>query len=245
MSPSVRHLSPKLPAPRDLDGRVKIALLLAYSIALFAVQGFGGLGAATLLLGAVVARGGVPWGHLARAVLPAYGIAAFLLLYNGVAASWTTGLLVAGRVLLLVYASIAMVSLSTPTELTAAIQRLLAPLGRCGVPVRDIATALSIALRFMPVTARELADVRVAQAARGAAFEQGSLGARAKAWAGLMVPLFVGLFRRADRLACAMDARCFGAKPQATSLDERRFGLGDGAVLVVGIALALGVALIP
>lgn len=60
-----------------------------------------------------------------------------------------------------------------------------------------------------------------------------------------MVPLFVGLFRRADRLAAAMDARCFGAAAAPTTLDGRRFRGSDGAVLLVGIALCVAVALIP
>ena len=68
--------------------------------------------------------------------------------------------------------------------------------------------------------------------------------ARVRANAGLMAPLFVGLFRRADRLAAAMDARCYGASGQPTSLDGRRFSLGDGVVLVVGSALCLGAALL-
>ena len=60
-----------------------------------------------------------------------------------------------------------------------------------------------------------------------------------------MVPLFVGLFRRADRLAAAMDARCFGASTAPTTLDGRRFRGSDGAVLLVGIALCVAVALVP
>ena len=47
------------------------------------------------------------------------------------------------------------------------------------------------------------------QAARGADFETGNLFQRAKAMVPLLVPLFVGSFRRADELAMAMEARCY------------------------------------
>lgn len=230
---------------RALDGRVKIALLVAYSVCLFLIDGLAGLAAATLLLAAAGAAGRLTLGSVLRAAAPAYVIAAFLLLYNGVNLGWAPALVVTGRILLLVYASIVLVSLSTATELTAALQRLLAPLGRLGLPVRDATTALSIALRFMPVTAEELAAVRRAQAARGATFDSGGVAGRLRTYGGLMVPLFVGLFRRADRLACAMDARCFGAAKRPTHLDEPRFTAVDAVVLAVGAGLCALLPLIP
>lgn len=233
------------PFVRALDGRVKIALLLAYSVALFLTPSLEGLAVAAAVLAAVAVATRVRLGALLRGAAPVYVIAGFLLIYNGVAAGWDVGVLVAGRVLLLVYASLAMMALSSSAELAWAVQRLLAPWGRLGLPVRDAACALSIALRFIPVTARELAAVRAAQASRGAAFDRGGLGERMRAWGGLMVPLLVALFRRADRLACAMDARCFGASKTPTTLDERRFRSSDGVVLVVGLALCAGFALLP
>lgn len=232
------------PAVRRLDGRVKIALLVAYSVMLFLVEDLVGLGAAAVLLAVAMVAGRVRGASVLRAGMPAVVIAVFLLLYNGVSSGWVAGVAVAARVMLLVYASAALMELSTPTELSEALRRLLAPLGRVGLPVRDATCALSIALRFIPVTAEELASVRAAQASRGAALGTGSMGARLRANAGLMAPLFVGLFRRADRLAAAMDARCYGASAEPTSLDERRFSLGDGVVLVVGCGLCLGAALL-
>lgn len=233
-----------MPFVRALDGRVKIVLLLVYSVALFFMSGWGGLAGAAALLAAVVAVARVQPGMLLRKAAPVYVIAGFLLVYNGVADGWSVGVLVAGRVLLLVYASLTMMALSSSEELTWAVRRLLEPGRRLGLPVRDIACILSIALRFIPVTARELSVVRAAQASRGAVFHHGGLKERLRAWSGLMVPLFVGLFRRADQLACAMDSRCFGANDMPTTLDERRFRLCDGVVLVVGIALCAGFALL-
>lgn len=233
--------------PRDrrrLDGRVKMALAVAYAVALFLAGGALSLAALAGLLAAVAALAHVPWRTVAAGGAPAYVIAAFLLLYNGVAAGWGAGALVAARIVLLVWGSIVLVETSTPTELSEALRRLLAPLARAGLPVRDATTALSIALRFMPLLREELASVRAAQISRGAPLEGGRLPARVRANAGLMVPLFVGLFRRADRLACAMDARCFGAAAEPTSLVCRSFSLSDGVVLVVGCGLCLGAALL-
>ncbi|MEC4176096.1 energy-coupling factor transporter transmembrane component T [Adlercreutzia sp. R7] len=228
-----------------LDGRVKIALMLAYSVSLFLLHGTVGLVAAAGLLALAVVAGRVRVGRLLRQGAPALVLAAFLLLYQVANAGWATGAMVAGRVVLLVYAGLVLAALSTEKQLAEALQRLLAPLAQWGVPVRDVTAALSIALRFLPLTARELACVRAAQRSRGASLEAGGLYARLRANAALMVPLFVGLFRRADRLAAAMDARCFGATAMPTSLNARRLSLGDGVVLVVGCGLCLGLVLLP
>lgn len=232
------------PAAR-LDGRVKIALAAAYAVALFLAESPLALGLALALLAVAAAWAQVPWRTVVAGAGPVYLIAAFLLLYNGVAAGWGAGILVAARVILLVYASILLVESSGAVELAEALRRLLAPLGRCGLHVRDVTTALSIALRFIPVTAEELGTVRAAQLSRGASLASGSVAARLRAHAGLLVPLFVGLFRRADRLATAMDARCFGAADRPTALDDGHFGVRDGLALSAGLILCVAVALVP
>ncbi len=171
-------MAPLLTAPsriprfvRALDGRVKIALLMAFSVALFWAHSLSALAAAAALLAAVMAFGQVRWAAVLKGGAPAYVIAAFLLVYNGMSLGWTAGTVVAARVLLLVWGSLVLVSLATATELSEALRRLLAPLGRVGLPVRDVTTAFSIALRFIPLTAEELAGVRAAQASRGASFQ--------------------------------------------------------------------------
>jgi len=94
----------------------------------------------------------------------------------------------------------------------------------------------SLALRFIPVTAEEFGRVHDAQWARGASFAEGSLWERLRAWQTVLIPLFVGLFRRADSLAVAMDARCYGAPDvERTSLAPRAFSGRSGLVLAVGL----------
>ena len=96
---------------------------------------------------------------------------------------------------------------------------------------------------YAPCKAEELARVRDAQWARGAAFSEGGLRARLGAWQTVFVPLFVGLFRRADALAVAMDARCYGTSDvPRTSLARRRLTAGDVCVLVAGLAACAALA---
>ena len=230
---------------RTVDARVKIGLLVAYSVALFCTENLLGLGVAAALLAAVASVGDVPVARLLREGAFAYLIVGFLLVYNVAASGWLAGIAVALRLLLLVWASLLLTALSTLAELSEALRRLLSPLGCLGLPVRDFTMSLSIALRFMPLLSEELRAVRAAQASRGAAFEGAGLVRRLRAYGHLMVPVLVGLFRRADRLAAAMEARCYGASGESTSLVERRFSVGDGAILLFGVAVCVAFALIP
>lgn len=169
---------------RVVDARAKIGLLVAYSVALFCTGNLLGLGVATALLAAVAFVGGVPVARLLREGAFAYPIVGFLLVYNVAASGWLAGIAVALRLLLLVWASLLLMALSTPAELSEGLRRLFSPLGRLGLPVRDFATSLSIALRFMPLLSEELRAVRAAQASRGAAFEDAGLVRRLRAYGG-------------------------------------------------------------
>ncbi len=247
-----------------LDARVKVILLAAYSVALFAAGAWTGLGLAVLLLGAVLAASGLPWGRVLAMAAPVYVIAAFAVAFNALSgglgaptagesalasalaalspsAGLGRGLFFGLRIVLLAWGSLLVSYTSTSTELTDALRGFLAPLRPLRVPVDDAATALALAVRFIPLTAEELGRVRDAQWSRGSALD-GGLAARLKAASSTMIPLFVGLFRRADALALAMDARCYGAPGSRTSLSARRLGVADVAALVVGVALCVVMA---
>ena len=126
-------------------------------------------------------------------------------------------------------------------------QALLVPLACVGVPVGDIALVLSLALRFIPMVFEELARIRDAQASRGANLSLGPVVNRVRAWGAVFVPLFVGLFRRADRIAIAMDSRCYcaaGSTVKRTSLSACAFSALSFAQLSAGIVLFVVVALL-
>lgn len=161
--------------------------------------------------------------------------------FGFVPAGFARGCFFAARIVLLVVASLVVTYTTTSTALTDALADFLRPLRRLRVPVDDIAMVFSLALRFIPVTAEEFGRVHDAQQARGAAFAEGGLWQRLRAWQTVLIPLFVGLFRRADALAAAMDARCYGAEAGRTSLRDRRLTGGSVGVLVVGLAACVAI----
>ena len=130
---------------------------------------------------------------------------------------------------------------TSPIALTDAIERLLKPLSKIGVPVHTFAMMLTIALRFIPTIVEETDKIMAAQKARGADFTTGSLAQRAKALIPVIVPLFASAFRRADELATAMECRCYHGGEGRTKLRVLRLGWRD---LLALLALALFVAAI-
>lgn len=144
------------------------------------------------------------------------------------------GLFFALRIVLLVLICSLLTFTSSMMELTDAMLRMFGPLRRFGVPVDDIAMMISIALRFIPTTAREAQMIQLAQKARCANFDDGNLFVRLKAWVPVFIPLFVRLFRRADDLADAMDARCY-AGGRRTRMNVTTLSGADIATLIIGI----------
>ena len=165
----------------------------------------------------------LPLSRINGALVPVYVLAAFSLLFNVVYApnadGLLTGLFVAVRMVALIAASIVVCFTSTSSELLQAFRWIIAPLRRLRVPVDDIAFTLALSVRFIPVIEDEFVRIRMAQKARGAE-TSGSLKRALEIWGSAFTALFIGLFRHADSLATAMDARCYGAAPQRSHLPK-------------------------
>src|SRR5699024_8878328 len=85
-------------------------------------------------------------------------------------------------------------------------------------PVHEMAMMMSIAMRFIPTLIEETDKIMKAQTARGAEFDSGNIIKRAVSLVPLLVPLFVGAFKRADELALAMEARCYSGGENRTRM---------------------------
>ena len=214
------YLSGDSPVHR-CDARVKIAVLLAFSIGIFFVHTWWGMAvfAAVVAVVALVAR--IPVGMLNRMLVPVYVLAAFSVLFNVLAAPGIGGLL-AGlflgvRMVVLVAASFVACLSSSSSDLLEAFRWFIGPLRHVRFPIDDAAFTLALALRFIPLVEDEFETVRAAQKARGALMA-GSFHHKLRVWGAAFSAVFVGLFRRADAIADAMDARCYGAAPTRTRL---------------------------
>jgi energy-coupling factor transport system permease protein len=246
-----------------LDPAAKLGIVAAFTVGLFNAGTFAGLAVLMLavLAGILVAAVPVP------VALRGVRAVAFILVLTVVANAlrWApataalvrfgplavdrTGLLsgvfFAARIVLLVVGTSLLTLTTSPVELAGGLERVFAPLRLMRVPVGDLAMTLTIALRFIPTTVEEADRIMTAQAARGARFDSGGPLVRARSYAPVLVPLFFNLFRRADELATAMEARCYRGSEGRTQLRESRMRALDWATLALtGSALiAMGVVM--
>ena len=130
---------------------------------------------------------------------------------------------------------------TSPLELADGIETLFRPLQRFRIPVHELAMTVTIALRFVPILVDEANRLHSAQLARGADFGGGPIR-RIRSLLPLLLPLFVSAFGRADRLAIAMEARCYRGHHGRTHYQTLTLAGRDYAVLI-GIFLFCGLAL--
>ena len=148
---------------------------------------------------------------------------------------------IAMRLVLLIIVSSMLTYTTSPTDLTAAIERLLKPLNLIKVPVHELAMMMTIALRFIPTLLEETEKIMNAQKARGADLESGGMMKRAKALIPILIPLFISSFRRAFELATAMDCRCYTGGSGRTRLNVLRYKFRDVFAFILVAAVCAGI----
>lgn len=92
---------------------------------------------------------------------------------------------------------------------TDAIERLIIPLQKIKFPSHEIIMIGVIAFRFVPTLVEELERLMKAQIARGADLDRGNLIVRVIKLSGLLIPLFISAYGRAEDLILAMESRCY------------------------------------
>ena len=132
-----------------------------------------------------------------------YRIWQFVITQEGV----EQGALISVRLMLLIILSTLLTFTTSPLKLTDALESLLSPFKRLGLPAHELAMMMTIALRFIPTLISETDKIMKAQQSRGADFVTGSIMSRLKNMVPILVPLFLSAFRRADDLALAMECR--------------------------------------
>lgn len=241
-----------------LDPRTKIILLFIFIVGIFIFDtplSYVALSAGTLLL-IYVSR--VPFGMMLKSLKPLLWILIFTFgihlvstpgetifrfwVFNITAEGFWQGFFVSLRLVLLILMSSLLTFTTSPLELTDALEMLLSPLKRIGVPAHELAMMMTIALRFVPTLLEETDRIMKAQMARGADFSSGNIIKRAQNLVPILVPLFISAFRRADELATAMEARCYRGGDNRTRMKELSLGLNDAVATLTIVMLVLVLA---
>ena len=237
-----------------MDPRMKLILTFALIVIVFVSQGFIGFGLILRFILMVALSSGIALKYILRGLKPILFIVLFTFVLNvffqtggevifrlGFVKITDDGLrlafFLAARLILLVICSQLLTLTTSPIALTDGLESLMRPLKKIHFPAHEIAMMMSIALRFIPTLMDEANKIMKAQMARGADFESGNLVQRAKAMVPLLVPLFVGAFRRAEELALAMEARCYHGGEGRTRMRQLKYGSRDA--IAAGIMIAL------
>lgn len=236
-----------------MDPRVKLAILVALSLYILRTET---LAAAWITLGllatAFAAR--IPPRRILRAlvpILPFLGLLFLLhLLFTEGTPVWRSlpapthegfgkGLIVSWRFLNLILAAALLTQSSSPSELAQGIERLLSPLRILRIPSQDLGLMISLALRFVPTLLEEYEKIKEAQVSRGLDLRAGSLVVRLRKLSGMVIPLALSVFRRADELAAAIEGRGY-VHGRRTYLRELRLSRVDGVALIFVALFILG-----
>jgi biotin transport system permease protein len=244
----------------NLDPRVKLAITISLSVFILWVKPLAVFVIGSTLLLAALASG-IRLRTIGQALRPLLFFITLIFLVHalfsegktlssipllGISISYAglqQGFFVVWRFVCLIIAAVLLTMTTAQSEMIAAIKYFLKPLKRLRVPVDDIAVMIMLALRLMPVLLTEKERVETAQKARGYHSRRSVFIVRIKAFLSLALNVLTGVFRRADELALAMEARNY-QRGERASLAELKLTSFDYLVLVfIGVLIVIFVAL--
>lgn len=237
-----------------MDPRAKLLLGIVFIVVALAARNAAALGAVAVFVAGFYLLSRIPLKYVAKSLAPLLFIVVVASLLNlfvvqggPVIFEWAfiriseggvqSCLTIAAR-LVLILLGMSLVTMTTMTlDLTEALERLLSPFARFGLPAHELGMIMGIALRFLPQFASELVTIYHAQISRGAALASSPVKGM-RMLSSLLVPLFTSAFRHAETLSAAMDARCYHGGAGRTRLHPLKFSARDGGAVAVLAVLA-------
>ena len=231
-----------------LDVRFKILFLILISLTSLS-GGFAGLGMLTCLLITLIFHARLPL----KSGLKELRFFLLLLLLIMVARMLTTpgpalikinsyamtrsglitGALICWRLVIIVLIGYLFVFTTRPSEIKAAVQWFFKPFGF--IPGKRIATMMGLVARFVPVILNQAKETGEAQRARCVENRRNPLDRLIR----IGIPLIRRTFAQADKMALAMEARCYVENRTDPELAAKRIDwLALAVMLIVGGVVA-------
>jgi energy-coupling factor transport system permease protein len=120
---------------------------------------------------------------------------------------------------------------------TTRVEEVAYALGRLGVPY-PAGFTLTLAFRLVPLFFDAAATIVQAERCRGLRMDRGGILARLRRFVPVIVPVFVGALRRADRMAMALELRGFNSGRARTTFLRATIARRDVVAGVLAAALA-------
>lgn len=237
-----------------LDARVKLISLSILTAAIILTNTILGYCSLAILTASLIVLAKVNFMHMLGFIkrLSVFFILIFLMntlffdstqaicswwIFNISAGGMLQGTNVVLRVVFLAIFSNVLMATTAPLEITFALKWLLHPLNYLRIPVEDLTMMISVAVQFIPTLIAEAEMIRNAQTARGAKFESARLREKAVSVMPLVIPIFLGAFKRADELSMAMEARGYRGGKNRTKKKRTPLHLPD--ILAVFVVAAI------
>ncbi len=144
-----------------------------------------------------------------------------------------TGTIICWRFLVIMLLGIIFTGTTKPSSVKGAIEWLLSPIPF--IPEKRISIMISLFLRFMPFLVKQTKEISNAQKARCSDLQPNPI----KKLIRLSVPILKKTFQAADRLATAMEARCY-----SEDRTDPEFTVSGQETKVYAAVLALSIILL-
>ena len=199
-----------------LDPRAKLISMLLIISAIFPSKTYWGIIIWCGVLWGLVCASKISWRSVLRSAKPVFFLAVFTLIFHIIAGlfrdesltvSVISGVFMSIRLVILMMFAVMLPLTTSPLELADGLDAMLRPLSRFKFPVNEVSMMIAMALRFIPLLMEETDRIIRAQVSRGARIGQGNIFQRVKSFMPILIPLIVIIFRRADEIAVAMEAR--------------------------------------
>lgn len=216
-----------------LDPRFKILAMLLLLIAIFFPSGYLGYTILFILSFICLKISDLSFKFVIKSLKPLFVMFIFLGIVNMFYVKTGTVLLTIGsfaiysgalsstfyiifRLTIMIMITTILTSTTKPLDLTLAIEDLLEPFKKIGVPSHIIAMLISIALRFIPDLIDETNRIMKAQESRGVDIKNGKFKEKLFSILALIIPLIISAFQHAEDLANAMEARGYSPNNERT-----------------------------
>ena len=210
MKMTVGHYLPRDSVVHGLDPRVKLLLMGAGIGVSFNLDNPFSLAAFALSLAFITWLSRIPVKSIASGLAPflwLFGITALLHVFmtpgDPLPIPYATkqgllgGIRVGCQLVMAIWVSTLTTLTTSPLDMVWALQGYMKPLKYMSVPTEEIALAVMLAIRFIPLLFEETDRIIKAQKARGVDLESGGLTRKVRALIPVLLPLLHSVFRRA------------------------------------------------
>lgn len=118
-------------------------------------------------------------------------------------------------------------------------QQLVTALVQMKVP-HELAYMILLGIRFIPVLGEEFQDALTAIQLRGVDLKKIKAADKLRIYTAILMPVVAGALLKARRIATAMEARAYRAKPARTWLEWPRLSRADWQLIIASVVLGLG-----